>query len=772
MAQEIFSVTSSAFPEGTLVVGFRGSEALSRPYAYEIFLVSSAEGDELDLSDTVGSKATLTIRRGDDAPPFVFAGVLSSVELLHELGGRSLLRATLVPQLWLLTLTCHSRLFTKQSIPDILRAVLEDSGFSSDDYSLRLTRSYPPEEHVCQYQESNFDFLSRWMEREGLYYFFEHEEGGERLVITDDLGTHVPLAPSPVRYHPTTGRDVSAGERFQSFTCKQSSLPAVVRLKDYDYANPTLDVSGSAPVSPSGLGEISVHGERFFSPADGKRLAALRAEELRARQTVFAAAGSAFFLRSGYTFELEEHPRPSWNARYLAIEVEHYGCQAIATQDLRRMTGLDSDEVYRASVRAIPASVQFRAERRTPAPRIYGYENGVVDGEAESEYAQIDAQGRYAVKLHFDESDLKNGKASTWVRMLQPHGGGKEGFHFPLRKGTEVLLVFLGGDPDRPVIAGVGPNMHKPSPVTSTNHTKNVIQTGGENRFEIEDFAGKQYVKITTPTEETMLHLGAPHNPTHNIQLQTKGNARFKFGTDWDVTVGGHLDEHVVKEVKETYDSTQTTHVKGAVEEQYDTSQKTTVKGPKTTHATGAVNEQYDSTLSTHVKGEVCEDYDVGQSTTILSGGQTSTITGPQTTILTGNRAETITGTLTQTVSGAMTINCPTSLTVNCPDVTINAAAKHVIVNPASHQEVHAKWNKSAIFAAEEIAFKIAVFGIKLDTGGVALSAVGAKIDNTGYKGDTYMAKNDCGQFKLSQHGVKLRNAGIGLYMYGLVLFS
>src|SRR5262249_54570578 len=153
----------------------------------------------------------------------------------------------------------------------------------------------------------------------------------------------------------------------------------------------------------------------------------------------------------------------------------------------RSLLQMEHDDVYFVELTAIPEKTQFRAQSQTPWPRIYGYENGSVDGSADSEYAQIDDQGRYNVKFKFDESNLKSGKASTFVRMMQPHGGGIEGFHFPLRKGTEVVFSFLGGDPDRPVISGVVPNALTPSPVTSGNHTKNVIQTGGRNRFELED---------------------------------------------------------------------------------------------------------------------------------------------------------------------------------------------------------------------------------------------------------------------------------------------
>ena len=540
--KDLFHVTSSALPETTRVAGFRGSEGISRPYEFDVYLLVGAEGQDLDLGDAVGAKATLAVDHGDGRAPFLFHGIFSAFELLHELDERSLFHATLVPQLWQLTQTFHSRVFTQKSVPEIIKDVLEESGLGEDDFAFRLAAVYRTEEHVCQYQESNLDFVSRWMEREGMYYYFEQGDAGERLIITDDRALLGPLDPGAVRFSSQSGHDGSAGEALHTFTCKHRALPAGVRLQDYDYAKPTLDVSGSAAVSKVGLGEISVHGGRFFSPEDGQRLARIRAEELLARQVVYRGAGTALYLRAGYVFKLEEHPRATFDARYLVIAAEHHGNQTIHTQEMRALTGIEDERVYWVDLRAVPAGVQFRAESRTAWPRIYGFENGTICGPTESEYAQIDESGRYNVKLRFDESDLKDGKASTWVRMLQPHGGDIEGWHFPLRKGTEVLFTFLGGDPDRPVIAGVVPNLHTPSPVTRANHTTNVIQTGGRNRFELEDKAGQQRITLQTPYANTMLRMGAP-NDDHNLIFRTDGDSLLHVGAKYDVNVGGATTE-------------------------------------------------------------------------------------------------------------------------------------------------------------------------------------------------------------------------------------
>ncbi|WP_437613863.1 type VI secretion system tip protein TssI/VgrG [Sorangium sp. So ce834] len=535
---DLITFSSSILQGPTRVVGFRGVEAISRPYRFEIFLSVPSEGeDDTDFAEMVGAKARLSIDRQDDTnPPYVFTGVLAGVDLVHEFGGRALLRAVLVPRLWGLTLSKHSRIFTKKTVPDVIKLVLEENGITGSDVELNLG-SYETEEHICQYRESDFDFVSRWMEREGIFYYFEHTEDGEKLVLCDDKSYPAGPLGAPVRYHPQTGEDRSASASFRTFSCQHGALPSRVKLKDYDYVRPHFPLAGSAPVSQYGTGEISLHGERFFSADAGKRLAQLRAEEYLAREAVYQATGARLHLRSGYTFELEDHPRARFNTKYLAVELRHHGNQSAGHGDFEELAGLTHEEVYFVEVAAIPASTQFRAESRTPWPRIYGYENGTVDGSAASEYAQIDEHGRYLVKLKFDEASPRDGSGSTYVRMMQPHGGGVEGFHFPLRRGTEVLLSFLGGDPDRPVISGVVPNVLTPSPVTSGNHTKNVIQTGGRNRLELEDQAGAQRITLSTPYSNTYLRMGAP-NDSHELIAKTDANSVWDSGSNFDVNVG------------------------------------------------------------------------------------------------------------------------------------------------------------------------------------------------------------------------------------------
>jgi type VI secretion system secreted protein VgrG len=617
----------------------------------------------------------------------VFCGVFGEVELLHAVDGWALVRALLVPRLWQLKLSRHSRIFTQRSIPEVIEAVLQDNGLSGDDYELRLG-GYEVEEHICQYRESDLDFISRWMEREGIYYFFEHGDDREKLILADNLSYEKSLLSQPVRYYPQAGADSSAGASLRSFKASHATLPAKVMLKDYDYARPKLDVSGIAPVSDSGVGEVSLYGERFFSPSAGSRLAKLRSEELLARQVTYRAKGTRFHLRAGYTFDLEEHPLPSFNSSYLTTTARHFGNQAAQTlTQFRDVVDLPYEEPYMVEITAIRATTQFRAESRTPWPRVDGFQNGIIEGPAHSEYAQIDSHGRYSVKFQFDESDLRGTEASTFVRMIQPHGGSIEGFHFPLRKGTEVMIAFLGGDPDRPVIAGVAPNALTPSPVTSRNYTRNVLQTGGRNRLEIEDLAGQQRITLSTPHANTYLRMGSA-NDDHELIAKTDLRGLWCTGNNTDFDIKGHWwievnqdkKEHITGAVEEVYKATKVEHVdSGSVTETYK-SQNTTIAQTydfsvgTTTHETYTGNHTI--THSANVTENIGGTYSLGIGACPASGAKHAVV-------VSGDYTMNVSTTETRTIGGAQTINVEGGQTFNVSggDVKFEVPGNHFVIN-------------------------------------------------------------------------------------------
>jgi type VI secretion system secreted protein VgrG len=647
---DLFTVSSPALPPGHRVIGFRGMERLSRPYELSIDLLIGRDL-ELDLETVLGERLTLTVDRADERPPMQWHGVIADAELVHELSEAGIYTLSLVPAVWQLSLAHHSRIFVDETTPTIIAKVLQENDIETSDYELRLTATYKKLEHVCQYEETDLAFLSRWMEREGIYYFFEQGEEREKLIVTDNRAHHHELLPGAIRYVPQAGAGGSftAGEALHAIVVKHARLPASVKLEDYDYQRPDLEVSGNADIAPHGLGEVRLYGENFTTPDEGKRLAMVRAQALSARKRVFHANGTALHLRPGYTFVLDEHPRPAFNTKYLTTALEHIGNQAAHAMGVQDLLGYESDAVYRCKLAAIPATVQFRPDRATPAPRVDGVVSAVIDGPADSPYAQIDKQGRYKIRVKFDEGEPADGKGSMHVRMLQPHGGSSEGFHFPLRKGTEVMLLFLGGDPDQPIIAGVVPNAHKPSVVTGENHTKNVIQTGGKNRIEMEDADGSQHAHISTPTANTFIHMGAPRGG-HHLIAKTDGSSLFHVLGRSDNFIFEDENSTIDGNVNETYKKKHTTTVTKDRISSVHGNRFLTIHKEDTLAVIQAASADYGDDFTTHVGGIVVETYDKDHITSV--SGETKRTSDQKETITVAERKEVITGNCTQNIGG------------------------------------------------------------------------------------------------------------------------
>ncbi len=693
---DVFSLECSSLPDSARLLSFRAVEAISRPYEVEVHF-SVEDANDFDLGDAVGASATLRSEQRGETPPFLAHGILSTAHLLHAAENFAVFRAVIVPRVWHLTQSLHSRVFTKLKIPKIIEAILLDGGLGSDEFTFRLSGNYEVEEHVCQYRESDLDFIQRWMELEGMYYFFEQKDDRELLVIADKKSSHKSVGDEAVRYHPVLGVDTSAGESFDSFTCQHVALPASVKVSDYNYANPTLDVSGTASVSATGFGEIMMHGERFFTPARGKHLASIRAEEIRAREVVAHATGTTLQVRAGHIFKVEEHPMSSYNTNYLAVEVHHFGNVGAGSAELKKLARVEHDGVYRMSVTAVKAEVQYRTPRRTAWPRIYGYEIAFIDGAADSEYAQIDDTGRYSISFKFDESDLADGTRSTWVRMMQPHGGGVEGWHFPLRKGVEVMVSFLGGDPDRPVISGVVPNAVTPSPVTSGNHTKNVIQTGGRNVIEMEDLAGSERMLLSTPHKGTYIRMGSP-NDTDNLKIVTQGNSFINVGEHLKLTVGGKTVQDHAGTVRQRMHEGVDIQIGGGIRETCgqppmppeDAEAAEIPEGRFVTVNSGPYQLLVeDDVMRFFAKKHRVDKVKEGWWRHVSDGGLIETVTGESTVTFNNELTETIGGKLTlnhnagatQTVKGALDMNVLPLGTKSETDGQITITAKKMLVD-------------------------------------------------------------------------------------------
>lgn len=547
-----FSFSSRALDSDEFwVVDFTGVEGLFQTYEFNLRLLS--EKPDLDLEKILASPAVFTIHRDDR--DVAFHGLVAEIEQDHAYNKMYFYRATLTPRLWLMKMTRHNQVFLDKNLKGFMSDVIQDGGLNSEDFDFRLTGEYKDWEYICQYGESHYDFLCRWMEREGLYYYFEQDDGKDKLIITDTRLTGAKRQGfSDLAYNPVSGlEDAYADNLVYEFSSRRTRIPNKVKIKDYNYRKPSLDLKSEAEVSRDGFGEVYAWGDHYETEEEGGRLAGIRAEGYKTGEVVFSGRSIAPFLAPGFLFKLDGHYLDDFNAEYLVTMIEHEGSQ---TKYLVKGLGLDADFGeerlhYRNRFKAIPSAVQFRPERRTPRPIFYGCLNARIDAEGSGEYAELDDQGRYKIKLPFDLAGRPDGKASCWVRMAEPSAGAGYGMHAPLHKGSEVLLTFLNGDPDRPIIAGAAPNPEDASPVTDENSTKNVMRTAGGSRLELNDEEGQERILMHTPKSNTWLRLGATNDPEPEDDEEEKDGWWGNTEHDTGIFIFGKCDTKVFRNVTE-----------------------------------------------------------------------------------------------------------------------------------------------------------------------------------------------------------------------------
>lgn len=505
---QVLSLHSDALPADTLMVQkLVGDERMSGLFRFELDLI--CEDRDLDLEQVLyapvklGIKVAVKLAGGKvGTTTREIAGVFETFEE-HEQGqGWTKYHAVMVPKLWQTTRTSRSRIFMAMSLEDLVTAVLSDDGLDPQlDFEFQLQRPgadgdpktravYPEREYVVQYEESDWHFLARWLEHEGVWFCFTNEDGAEKVVFAD---TESSYAKSPFGdtypYRPESSGEGVESDRFteeeiKSFRCRQTRLPTKVVVNDYNWRVPSARLHFMADVKDTGTGVQAEYNDHFKNEAQGKALAKVRAEELSCRARLFHGSGSCRAFRPGTTFTLEGHFRSDFNRSYVLTAVRHEAEQMISLESAT-VTGVK----YENTFDAIPDDQPFRPERTTDWPSIKGVMHAKVDAEGDGKYAELDEHGRYKLRMPFDEySDTAApGKASRWVRMAQPYAGANAGMHFPLLKGAEVLVTHIDGDPDRPIIAGAVPNPETESPSTGANYTRNSIRTASGNVMQIDD---------------------------------------------------------------------------------------------------------------------------------------------------------------------------------------------------------------------------------------------------------------------------------------------
>ena len=395
MATQAPITLSSPLPAADLFLeSMNVSEGLSQLGGMQLNLLS--EKPDLAPKDLLGKPVTVTMLLQDDEKRF-FHGYVTRFGLGTPRGRYFAYQAEVRPWLWFLTRTSDCRIFQEMSVPDIVKKVFDDHA-SVAQVKLKLFRSYRPWTYCVQYRESDFQFVTRLLEREGIYWYFEHTDGKHELVLMDSLSAHDPITgASTVRYIEDPSNAPPDQEYISNWTFSQEVKTGKMVLTSYDFERPATSLQVDASLSRS---HDQAAAERFdfqgdyIQSADGKQFAEDWLDEVQARHHRLEGQGNAMGLEAGRTFTLAKHPRDDQNAQYLLTSVKIQAQVAVFDAG-------ESGSQYKVSFEAIPASQQFRPPRHTPKPFVQGPQTAVVVGPGGEEIF-TDKYGRVKVQFHWE----------------------------------------------------------------------------------------------------------------------------------------------------------------------------------------------------------------------------------------------------------------------------------------------------------------------------------------------------------------------------------
>jgi type VI secretion system secreted protein VgrG len=545
-----FTFAAGPFAAGRLrVLSFKGREAVSRPYRFDVEIGADAS-DAHDVEPALlGQAASLTMLLPEGERRTV-AGIVAAVEAQGAFEqGRHAFRVRVVPRLWLLGKRKTSRIFQDKSVPEMVAAVLADAGVP---HRAALSRRYPPRVYCVQYQETDLAFVTRLCAEEGIFYVFEHA-AEEMVVFGDGAHAYEPIGgDAELAYRYEHGADglVPKEHHVGRFVLRRALKTGAVLQRDYDFRRPMLDLraeakpSSSPPASAAADNAVAIetdllhdydhHGEDERPDVDGGS-AGVRLEQRRRHATVAEGASACRRLSPGLAFDLVDHDVDALNGRYVLARVEHVGRAPEVARGRER--------VYENTFACVPADVALRPKRpRRVLQQVM--ETAVVVGPAHEEI-YTDEHGRVKVQFPWDLAGKKNEHSSCWVRVAQAWAGAGWGFSFVPRIGMEVVVTFVGGDVDRPLVTGCVPNaVNVPPFVLPGQRTRSGIRTrttpggDGSNELCFEDAAGREQVFLHA---QRNLDEVVENDHTRTV----RGNEAVSIGKRSTVDVGGDQETSV-----------------------------------------------------------------------------------------------------------------------------------------------------------------------------------------------------------------------------------
>lgn len=518
-----FSVSTPLGKDKLLLRGFSGSEGISELFSFDLEMES--ETPDLDFSQVVGKSATVTVKLADDSNRYI-NGIVRRFVQEGTGGGFARYRAVLVPTLWLLTRSADCRIFQEKTTPEILETIFGEFGLT--DFKKSLKSTYTAREYCVQYNESAFAFVSRLMEDEGIFYFFEHTDGVHTLVLADDPSAFAALAgAATVAYG-------EADQWSQQNTVPRCSLEQNVLVgkaagDDFNFETPSTDLVAEVDST------VAVDGSKrrvyeypgiFLQKDVGDTRTKLRIEEFEVPNKLLYGDSYCRPMCAGYKFTLEKHFRADVNADWALLRVDHNA----------RWDG------YTNSFQAFPAALVYRPRRHTSKPRIAGLQTAIVVGKS-GEEIWTDKYGRIKVQFHWDQLGKNDESSSCWIRVAHGWAGKSWGQIFIPRIGQEVVVSFLEGDPDRPLVTGSVYNAEQTVPYTlPDDQTKSTIKSnvskggGGYNELRFEDKKDSEEVYLQA---EKDMNRVVKNNDTLKVgfEKKDKGDQTIDIYNDRTVTI-------------------------------------------------------------------------------------------------------------------------------------------------------------------------------------------------------------------------------------------
>lgn len=685
-SERFLQVNSTLGKDALLLRRLAATESISSLFSIEVDLLSQEPNIAADT--IVGSHLALFID-ADDTTRNLNGFVKTFTYTGLEKRGLYGYRATLVPWLWFLDKRTNCRAFQNQNVQEILTALFNESGFS--DFTFSLIESHPPLEYCVQYQESDFAFISRLLEQEGLFYFFVHEADKHVLHITDNVAglTYV------------TGQTIehSSGSRSKTYIDQWQHhyqyCSGALAQTDYNFenANASLLTQTQASVNlPNNSAlEIFEFPGNYLDKQRGAHLARVRMQQEESRFQRIRANGNIPHLEPGKKFKLlSDEATLDDKKEFFVFDVTHYAFEG---------SYLDESEdkqtsFYKNSFSCIPASVGFRPEARTPRPRIDGVQTAVVVGAAGDEI-YTDKYGRIKLQFHWDRYGERNETSSCWVRVATPWSGNKWGTLNIPRVGQEVVVTFVNGDPDQPLVIGsLYNNTHMP-PV---NLPADKHYAGLKSRTIKGDASSFNELSLSDAgdTEQVKLHAQKNYHTTvgHDLTSSVTNNATYNVGVDKTTTVGGN--------VTETIQGNETTHVQSNQDASVKGNRSLTVEGTLTENITGNVTTNYDADHSLSVTAN--QNLTIGAKQTLsVSADQAVSIGANQTIAVTGN---------TELSATNQSITITTDATTSATTINLNGQAKVSISVGGSNITV----------APQGITLSFGASSVTIDAKGVALA--------------------------------------------------